>query len=59
MDDEDEEWLKEFNDKRSEEEKKLDDDHFELIMWQFEKITNERVPYLQLVKIHIPLRPNG
>ncbi|KAG0355099.1 Enhancer of polycomb-like protein 1, partial [Gamsiella multidivaricata] len=48
MDEEDEKWLKEFNEKRAAEEEKLDEDHFELIMWQFEKITNERVPYLQL-----------
>ncbi|KAF9167210.1 Enhancer of polycomb-like protein 1 [Mortierella sp. AD011] len=48
MDDEDDKWLKAFNEKRAEGEEKLDEDHFELIMWQFEKITNERVPYLQL-----------
>jgi hypothetical protein len=49
MDDEDDKWLKEFNEKRGSD--KLDEDHYELIMWQFEKITNERVPYLQLVRI--------
>ncbi|KAK3825926.1 MAG: enhancer of polycomb-like-domain-containing protein [Benniella sp.] len=54
MDSEDEEWLKEFNEKRAAGEEKLDDDHFELIMWQFEKITNERVPYLQLDSGQIP-----
>jgi hypothetical protein len=53
MDSEDEEWLKEFNEKRAAGEEKLDDDHFELIMWQFEKITNERVPYLQLVRTQL------
>lgn len=50
MDDEDDKWLKEFNEKRGKDDK-LDEDHYELIMWQFEKITNERVPYLQLVRI--------
>ncbi|KAF9109259.1 Enhancer of polycomb-like protein 1 [Mortierella sp. AM989] len=54
MDDEDEKWLKEFNEKRPTGEEKLDEDHFELIMWQFEKITNERVPYLQLDSGQIP-----
>ncbi|KAF9938634.1 Enhancer of polycomb-like protein 1 [Modicella reniformis] len=54
MDDEDENWLKELNEKRAAGEEKLDDDHFELIMWQFEKITNERVPYLQLDTTQIP-----
>ncbi|KAI7831154.1 enhancer of polycomb-like-domain-containing protein [Gamsiella multidivaricata] len=54
MDEEDEKWLKEFNEKRAAEEEKLDEDHFELIMWQFEKITNERVPYLQLDTNQIP-----
>jgi hypothetical protein len=49
MDDEDDKWLKEFNEKRGKDDK-LDEDHYELIMWQFEKITNERVPYLQLVR---------
>jgi len=49
MDDDDEKWLKEFNTKQSSADEKLDEDHFEMIMWQFEKITNERVPYLQLV----------
>lgn len=50
LDDEDDKWLQEFNSKRTTAgEEKLDEDHFELIMWQFEKITNERVPYLQLV----------
>ncbi|KAF9912123.1 Enhancer of polycomb-like protein 1 [Lobosporangium transversale] len=54
MDDEDDKWLKEFNEKRAADEEKLDEDHFELIMWQFEKITNERVPYLQLDSGQIP-----
>ncbi|KAF9198123.1 Enhancer of polycomb-like protein 1, partial [Haplosporangium sp. Z 27] len=54
MDDEDDKWLKEFNEKRPDGEEKLDEDHFELIMWQFEKITNERVPYLQLDSGQIP-----
>ncbi|KAF8937254.1 enhancer of polycomb-like-domain-containing protein [Dissophora ornata] len=54
MDDEDDKWLKELNEKRAAGEEKLDEDHFELIMWQFEKITNERVPYLQLDSGQIP-----
>ncbi|KAF9583961.1 Enhancer of polycomb-like protein 1 [Lunasporangiospora selenospora] len=53
MDHDDEKWLVDFNAKRSSTEK-LDEDHFELIMWQFEKITNERVPYLQLDSGQIP-----
>ncbi|KAG9324465.1 hypothetical protein KVV02_006609 [Mortierella alpina] len=53
LDEEDETWLKEFNEKRSAD-NKLDEDNFELIMWQFEKITNERVPYLQLDSGQIP-----
>ncbi|KAI1317947.1 Enhancer of polycomb-like protein 1 [Mortierella claussenii] len=54
MDEEDEKWLKEFNSKRAASEEQLDENHFELIMWQFEKITNERVPYLQLDSDQIP-----
>ncbi|KAG0209826.1 Enhancer of polycomb-like protein 1 [Mortierella sp. GBA30] len=53
LDEEDEKWLKELNEKRPEDDK-LDEDHFEMIMWQFEKITNERVPYLQLDSGQIP-----
>ncbi|KAG0075146.1 Enhancer of polycomb-like protein 1 [Podila epicladia] len=55
LDDEDDKWLQEFNAKRTTaSEEKLDEDHFELIMWQFEKITNERVPYLQLDSGQVP-----
>ncbi|OAQ24114.1 hypothetical protein K457DRAFT_142208 [Linnemannia elongata AG-77] len=53
MDDEDDKWLKEFNEKRGKDDR-LDEDQYELIMWQFEKITNERVPYLQLDSGQIP-----
>ncbi|KAG0249700.1 Enhancer of polycomb-like protein 1 [Mortierella polycephala] len=53
MDDEDVAWLEKYNENKAEE-KKLDEVHFELIMWQFEKITNERVPYLQLDNDQIP-----
>ncbi|KAG0298128.1 Enhancer of polycomb-like protein 1 [Dissophora globulifera] len=55
MDDDDDKWLIDFNEKRAAGEEKLDEDHFEMIMWQFEKITNERVPYLQLDSGQIPL----
>ncbi|KAG0043901.1 Enhancer of polycomb-like protein 1 [Gryganskiella cystojenkinii] len=54
MDDGDEKWLADFNAKLPASEEKLDEDHFEMIMWQFEKITNEKVPYLQLDSGQIP-----
>ncbi|KAF9969175.1 Enhancer of polycomb-like protein 1 [Actinomortierella ambigua] len=55
MDEDDEKWLATFNASRGpKEDAKLSEDHFEQIMWQFEKTTNERVPFLHLDKGQIP-----
>ncbi|RUO96359.1 enhancer of polycomb-like-domain-containing protein [Jimgerdemannia flammicorona] len=49
MDEEDEQWLIKYNvhaQRRPEE--KLTEDQFEQVMWQFEKATNEKVPFLNV-----------
>lgn len=51
MDEVDEDWLIAYN--KAHPDKKLSEDSFETIMWRLEAACQEKVPYLQNVRIHI------
>lgn len=49
MDEEDEQWLIKHNSHAQRKpEEKLTEDQFEQVMWQFEKATNEKLPFLNV-----------
>lgn len=55
MDEFDETFLNEYNTNYS----TLSEDDFELIMYQFESITKDKLPHLHLVRVSSMLRHNS
>lgn len=46
MDEEDDTWLKAYNQDHS---PKISEDQFEQVMWEFESLANENMPFLSVV----------
>jgi hypothetical protein len=48
MDEDDDTWLKAFNQDHS---PKISEDQFEQVMWEFESLANENMPFLSVVSL--------